>query len=134
MVKVSDHSWHVTSSSPVPLKTRRVGKQWTLNLSRAQPSSRWCGVVRQASVHEWYEGNRLGAALNRKSSMRNETILTRFRRGHARAQRLLYMLELLRDPSHSCHIMACIGCHKSQLLSSPATVLCLKTHGFMDLT
>ncbi|GFV84186.1 uncharacterized protein TNCV_3038461 [Trichonephila clavipes] len=35
----------VTSSSPVPLKTRRVGKRCTLNLSRAQTSSRWCGVI-----------------------------------------------------------------------------------------
>ncbi|GFX72597.1 uncharacterized protein TNCV_4061931 [Trichonephila clavipes] len=33
----------VTSSSPVPLKTRRVGQR--LNLSRAETSSRWCGVV-----------------------------------------------------------------------------------------
>ncbi|GFW66267.1 uncharacterized protein TNCV_1711661 [Trichonephila clavipes] len=35
----------VTSSSPVPLKTCRVGERCTLNLSRAQTSSRWCGVV-----------------------------------------------------------------------------------------
>ncbi|GFX53636.1 uncharacterized protein TNCV_1185641 [Trichonephila clavipes] len=34
-----------TSSSPVPLKTRRVGQRCTLNLSRAQTSSHWCGVV-----------------------------------------------------------------------------------------
>ncbi|GFU39944.1 hypothetical protein TNCV_2531841 [Trichonephila clavipes] len=33
----------VTSLSPVPLKTRRVWKRCTLNLSRAQTSSRWCG-------------------------------------------------------------------------------------------
>ncbi|GFW46801.1 uncharacterized protein TNCV_2981571 [Trichonephila clavipes] len=36
---------HVTSSSPAPLKTRRVGQRCTLNLSRAETSSRWCGVV-----------------------------------------------------------------------------------------
>ncbi|GFV47883.1 uncharacterized protein TNCV_3415001 [Trichonephila clavipes] len=35
----------VTSSSPVPLKTRRVGQRCTLILSRAEASSRWCGVV-----------------------------------------------------------------------------------------
>ncbi|GFW37921.1 uncharacterized protein TNCV_4631221 [Trichonephila clavipes] len=35
----------VTSSSPVPLKTHRVGQRCTLNLSRAKTSSRWCGVV-----------------------------------------------------------------------------------------
>ncbi|GFY36666.1 uncharacterized protein TNCV_28701 [Trichonephila clavipes] len=34
----------VTGSSPVPLKTRRVGQPCTLNLSRAETSSRWCGV------------------------------------------------------------------------------------------
>ncbi|GFV37218.1 hypothetical protein TNCV_1056221 [Trichonephila clavipes] len=33
------------SSSPVPIKTRRVGQRCTLNLSRAETSSRWCGVV-----------------------------------------------------------------------------------------
>ncbi|GFU49234.1 hypothetical protein TNCV_2675251 [Trichonephila clavipes] len=33
----------VTSSRPVPLKTRRVGQRCTLNLSRAETSSRWCG-------------------------------------------------------------------------------------------
>ncbi|GFS54336.1 uncharacterized protein TNCV_4808511 [Trichonephila clavipes] len=35
----------VTGSSPVPLKTRHVGQRCTLNLSRAETSSRWCGVV-----------------------------------------------------------------------------------------
>ncbi|GFU12574.1 uncharacterized protein TNCV_4244841 [Trichonephila clavipes] len=35
----------VTGSSPVPPKTHRVGQRCTLNLSRAEPSSRWCGVV-----------------------------------------------------------------------------------------
>ncbi|GFU04185.1 tigger transposable element-derived protein 1 [Trichonephila clavipes] len=35
----------VTSSSPVPLKTRRVGQRCTLNLSRAETFSHWCGVV-----------------------------------------------------------------------------------------
>ncbi|GFY08740.1 histone-lysine N-methyltransferase SETMAR [Trichonephila clavipes] len=34
-----------TSLSPVPLKTRRVGQRCALNLSRAETSSRWCGVV-----------------------------------------------------------------------------------------
>ncbi|GFW73585.1 uncharacterized protein TNCV_1540401 [Trichonephila clavipes] len=45
VVKVSDHGRHVMSSSPVSLKTRRVGERCMLNLSRAQTSSRWCGVV-----------------------------------------------------------------------------------------
>ncbi|GFX38475.1 hypothetical protein TNCV_2344481 [Trichonephila clavipes] len=33
------------SSSPVPQNTHRVGERCMLNLSRAQTSSRWCGVV-----------------------------------------------------------------------------------------
>ncbi|GFX75696.1 uncharacterized protein TNCV_3575211 [Trichonephila clavipes] len=37
----------VTSWSPVPLKTRRVGKRCTLNLSRAQTFSCWSDVVVQ---------------------------------------------------------------------------------------
>ncbi|GFW11603.1 hypothetical protein TNCV_42381 [Trichonephila clavipes] len=47
VVKVSDHGRHVMSlsSSPVPLKARRVGVRCTLNMSRAQTSSRWGGVV-----------------------------------------------------------------------------------------
>ncbi|GFY17431.1 uncharacterized protein TNCV_658441 [Trichonephila clavipes] len=45
VVKVSDRGLHVTSSSLVPLKTRRVGERCTLNLSRAQMSSRWCDLV-----------------------------------------------------------------------------------------
>ncbi|GFU68590.1 uncharacterized protein TNCV_3624111 [Trichonephila clavipes] len=45
VIKVSDHGRHVMSSSPVPLKTRRVGQRCTLNLSRAETSSHWCGVV-----------------------------------------------------------------------------------------
>ncbi|GFX45328.1 transposable element Tcb1 transposase [Trichonephila clavipes] len=45
VVKVSDHGRHVMSSSPVPLKTHRVGQRCTLNLSRAEMSSRWCGAV-----------------------------------------------------------------------------------------
>ncbi|GFS95205.1 hypothetical protein TNCV_2705431 [Trichonephila clavipes] len=34
----------VTSSSPVPLKIRRVGERCTLNLSRAQTFTRWSGA------------------------------------------------------------------------------------------
>ncbi|GFY36896.1 hypothetical protein TNCV_2568581 [Trichonephila clavipes] len=45
MVKVSDRGCLITSSGPVPLKTRHVGVRCTLNMSRAQTSSRWCSVV-----------------------------------------------------------------------------------------
>ncbi|GFX58866.1 uncharacterized protein TNCV_805701 [Trichonephila clavipes] len=40
----------VTSSSPVPLKTHRVEQRCTLHLSRAETSSRWCGVVVRRGV------------------------------------------------------------------------------------
>ncbi|GFW26171.1 uncharacterized protein TNCV_3396671 [Trichonephila clavipes] len=45
VVKVSNYGRHVMSSIPVPPKTCRVGQRCTLNLSRAETSSRWCGVV-----------------------------------------------------------------------------------------
>ncbi|GFV86196.1 uncharacterized protein TNCV_671931 [Trichonephila clavipes] len=38
-------SRRVINSRLVPLKTHRVGDRCALNLSRAQTSSRWCGVV-----------------------------------------------------------------------------------------
>ncbi|GFW72586.1 hypothetical protein TNCV_3798141 [Trichonephila clavipes] len=51
VVKVSDHGRHVKSSSLVPLKTRRVGQRCTLNLLRAETSSRWCvAVVRRGDA------------------------------------------------------------------------------------
>ncbi|GFW91511.1 hypothetical protein TNCV_3376741 [Trichonephila clavipes] len=45
VVMVSNHGRHVTSPSTVPLKTHLVGQRCTLNLSRAQTSSRGYGVV-----------------------------------------------------------------------------------------
>ncbi|GFW29479.1 hypothetical protein TNCV_744211 [Trichonephila clavipes] len=45
VVKVSDRGKHTMSSSPIPLKTRRVGQRCTENLSRAETSTRWYGVV-----------------------------------------------------------------------------------------
>ncbi|GFY28415.1 uncharacterized protein TNCV_1970701 [Trichonephila clavipes] len=45
VVKVSDNRRHVMSSKPVPLKTHRVGQRCTLNLSRTEMPSRWCGVI-----------------------------------------------------------------------------------------
>ncbi|GFW51806.1 uncharacterized protein TNCV_1187381 [Trichonephila clavipes] len=50
VVKISDHGRHVMSSSPVPLKTHCVGHRCTLNLSRTEMSSRWCGVVIRRGV------------------------------------------------------------------------------------
>ncbi|GFU84719.1 hypothetical protein TNCV_2126601 [Trichonephila clavipes] len=39
------------SSSLLPLKTRRSGKRCTLNVSRAQTSSCWCGVEPSGQDH-----------------------------------------------------------------------------------
>ncbi|GFY12196.1 hypothetical protein TNCV_4934851 [Trichonephila clavipes] len=44
VVKVLNHGCLVTCLWPVPLKTRGVGELYNLNLSRAQTSSRRCGV------------------------------------------------------------------------------------------
>ncbi|GFT89440.1 uncharacterized protein TNCV_4387211 [Trichonephila clavipes] len=57
----------VMSSSPVPLKTRRVGERCTLNMSRAQTSSRWCdaivrrGMPAQVSSTSLDHGSKLSA-------------------------------------------------------------------------
>ncbi|GFX04205.1 uncharacterized protein TNCV_3973541 [Trichonephila clavipes] len=53
---VAEWSWYwivaglATSSCPVPLKTARVERRCTLNISRAQTSFRWCGVVKRKGV------------------------------------------------------------------------------------
>ncbi|GFX15806.1 uncharacterized protein TNCV_1061281 [Trichonephila clavipes] len=100
-------------------------------------SSSW----KQAPVNEWYEGNHPGAALLGKGSRRDETTLARFLSGHTRAQRHVVGLKVYpscqncnETQAAPAHILACIRCHKSQMLSSPAIVLqCLTTHEFMDL-
>ncbi|GFV58919.1 uncharacterized protein TNCV_1826271 [Trichonephila clavipes] len=48
----------VTSSSPVPLKTHRVGQRCTLNLLRAETSSYWCGVVVKRGIDSSGGNNR----------------------------------------------------------------------------
>ncbi|GFV46204.1 uncharacterized protein TNCV_2390841 [Trichonephila clavipes] len=45
VVKVSDRGWPCHEFEPITTKDRRVGERCTLNLSRAQTSTRWCGVV-----------------------------------------------------------------------------------------
>ncbi|GFV88642.1 uncharacterized protein TNCV_1244521 [Trichonephila clavipes] len=57
-VKVSDYGRHVMSLSPVPLKTRRV------NLSRAEMSSHWCGVVVRRGVPAQVSSRHLTMAQN----------------------------------------------------------------------
>ncbi|GFV61561.1 hypothetical protein TNCV_4543931 [Trichonephila clavipes] len=45
VVKVLDRGWRVKSLSTAPLKTLHAGERCTLDLSKAQASSRWCGVI-----------------------------------------------------------------------------------------
>ncbi|GFW19639.1 hypothetical protein TNCV_1605301 [Trichonephila clavipes] len=45
VVKVSDRSWPCHEFEPSTTKSRRAGQRCTLNLSRAETSVRWCGVV-----------------------------------------------------------------------------------------
>ncbi|GFV81570.1 hypothetical protein TNCV_52941 [Trichonephila clavipes] len=44
------------SSSPEPLKTRRVGQRCTLNLSRAETSSRWCACSKSSDTFSRTQG------------------------------------------------------------------------------
>ncbi|GFV67235.1 hypothetical protein TNCV_3669901 [Trichonephila clavipes] len=50
VIKVCVRGWQVTSSSPVPLKARRVGERCALNMSRAQTSTRGV-LVRRGRWH-----------------------------------------------------------------------------------
>ncbi|GFV42391.1 putative transposable element [Trichonephila clavipes] len=86
-------------------------------------------------THEWYEGNRPGAALLGTSSRRDEATHWTLLSGHTRAQRHVAGLKIYppcpnsnMTQAASAHILTCIGCRKSQLFSSPTIVLhCLKT-------
>ncbi|GFV31346.1 pggt1b [Trichonephila clavipes] len=53
VVTESDRCWRVTSSSPIELKTRRVVARCTLNLSRAQMFSHWCGMIVSVNNESW---------------------------------------------------------------------------------
>ncbi|GFV71472.1 hypothetical protein TNCV_4562241 [Trichonephila clavipes] len=44
VVKVSDHGWRVMSSSPEPLKTRRVGQRCTFKSVESSNIHPWGGV------------------------------------------------------------------------------------------
>ncbi|GFW32449.1 uncharacterized protein TNCV_676081 [Trichonephila clavipes] len=61
----------VTSSSPVPLKTRRVGQRCTLNLSRAETSSRWTRTKGTATGRNTPE---MQSALFQMPSMRTRDV------------------------------------------------------------
>ncbi|GFV17640.1 integrase_H2C2 domain-containing protein [Trichonephila clavipes] len=67
MVKVSDHGRHVMSSSPVPLKTRRVGQRFMLSLSKAQTSSRWRLNLQITAVHFWSDSTIVISWIHRES-------------------------------------------------------------------
>ncbi|GFW57361.1 hypothetical protein TNCV_542751 [Trichonephila clavipes] len=63
--------------SPVPLKTRRVGQRFTLNLSRAETSSRWCGVVAEEIVNRHRNSigrNHIGGTATKKEKSNRESV------------------------------------------------------------
>ncbi|GFW42178.1 hypothetical protein TNCV_1206341 [Trichonephila clavipes] len=92
----------------------------------------------RAPVHEWHERNHPGAVLLETGSRRDEIARAGFHSEHTQAEQLVAGVPSCPNcnvtQATPPHILTCIGCHKSQLLSRPATVLqSLKTRGFMDL-
>ncbi|GFW86656.1 hypothetical protein TNCV_4334401 [Trichonephila clavipes] len=80
-------------------------------------------LIMADSVHEWYERNLPSAALLGTRSRRDETILANLRIGYNRAQRhaadlkvYLPCLNSIVTQATPTYILACISCHKSQLL------------------
>ncbi|GFU62063.1 hypothetical protein TNCV_4892821 [Trichonephila clavipes] len=79
----------------------------------------------EAPVHEWFEGNRLGAALLWTSSRRHETTLARLLSGHTRAQRHMAGLKVYSSCPNSnltqaapTDILTCSGYQTQSLLRS----------------
>ncbi|GFW02070.1 hypothetical protein TNCV_4854101 [Trichonephila clavipes] len=67
----------VTSSSPVPLKTRRVGQRCTLNLSRAETSFHGCVLPFLHSEKEEFLSPLLGKEIRRTLSSVEGAVLAR---------------------------------------------------------
>ncbi|GFW92823.1 transposable element tcb2 transposase [Trichonephila clavipes] len=130
------------------LHTSRITTEWLQEPSSEFRHCRWSPKSPDMNIiqHIWDVFQRVlqkrkpssGAALLGKGCRRDETTL---RSVYTGAQRHVVGLKVYR-PCPNCnviqvapaHIMTCIGCHKSELLSSTAAALhCLKTHGFMDL-
>ncbi|GFU62250.1 ATP-dependent DNA helicase [Trichonephila clavipes] len=72
------------SLSPVPLKTRRIGQRCTLNLSRAETSSRWCGGV------VWRGGASSGVVHVTLTMVQNYVVLSALIEANKRKQLLPY--------------------------------------------
>ncbi|GFV08066.1 hypothetical protein TNCV_1046951 [Trichonephila clavipes] len=71
VVKVLDCDGLVTRSSPVPLKTSRVGEQCTINRRRAQTSSHSCVV---AGLHRNVGASRFNGPYGRQGCVLARTV------------------------------------------------------------
>ncbi|GFW84031.1 hypothetical protein TNCV_1662001 [Trichonephila clavipes] len=76
VVQVSDQGRHVMSSSPEPLKTRRVGQRCTLNLSRAETSSRCILMSSTISSGCFQCCNGLSSSRNDAADFENSAVTT----------------------------------------------------------
>ncbi|GFV81446.1 uncharacterized protein TNCV_51701 [Trichonephila clavipes] len=110
------------SSSPVPLKTRRVGQRCTLNLSRAETSSHWCGVVIRRGVPAQVSAT----SLDHGSKLRGPATADRSTVKKERCMLYLFRLKVLplaccvssgdNPRCRSCHLKLRSGsCHNSPL-------------------
>ncbi|GFW57590.1 uncharacterized protein TNCV_2925091 [Trichonephila clavipes] len=146
------------SSSPVPLKARSVRERCTLNLSRAQTSSRWCGVVVRRGgsnsglsaaldyglklrEHHWYQRSRPRGSLALSFNRQEQTLLARFRSNHVKTMKFSEGSKSFEmctncpsEPASPAHILECLGLTKQNLADHPLLVLdFLRAYEVMDL-
>ncbi|GFX08392.1 HTH_Tnp_Tc3_2 domain-containing protein [Trichonephila clavipes] len=102
VIKVSDHGRHFMSLIPVPLKTRRVGKRCTLNLSRAESSHQvTVNQLTRVSCNLWkqfqdtgYIKRKAGQGRPRATTAKKDchlSIIVRCNRGATASQLSLYL-------------------------------------------
>ncbi|GFU65314.1 hypothetical protein TNCV_315231 [Trichonephila clavipes] len=70
VIKVSDHGRHAISSIPAPLKTRRVGQRYMLNLSRAETRPPVGVVWRSANIP-----NRISSSANKRIFLKKKEMM-----------------------------------------------------------
>ncbi|GFT57557.1 hypothetical protein TNCV_1447931 [Trichonephila clavipes] len=92
---------------------------------------------RPPCMSECYGGNNPGAALLGTGSRWDETTLARFRSGHTRFQRHVTGIKVYPfctnyngNQAAPAHILACIGCHKSQLHQQQMSSLTIDCNTF----
>ncbi|GFY09660.1 uncharacterized protein TNCV_381551 [Trichonephila clavipes] len=131
------HEFEQTRGKVTANMERNVSRHHT-ELVKQDISSSW----RQASVHEWYEGNRPGAVLLGTGSRRDETTLSGCfaveileLNGMWHALKFTLLVQIATSPKPLLPISWPVLVEiRARLLSNPATVLHrFKMLGFMDL-